>query len=297
VLRELQQDLAAAFCETGVDGPAAQRALAALAPMGGVPPERSLEVYQRSLRSAVAQALAEIFPVCAELVGEDCFRAIARHHGRAHVSRHPDLAQIGETLPALIPTLGFLDSVPYLAEMARLELALQHAAGAPDAQRVADPERVADALGERPDAWRLVLEPSATLIWARHPIRAIWHAHRDPDRGDGRFRVDPISAPERLIVWRSIDGLCVDAVEERLRTLVDGIEQGAPVSQLLEIEQAVGAHGGTRLDAALSAISLLFERRWVVGVEPLGIPGDRNGLNGRCTDAASVIEGRRRTRT
>lgn len=298
MLRELQQDFAAAFRETGVDGPAARRVLAALAPMGDVPPTRSLDVYRRSVRAAVAQALAELFPVCAELVGEDCFRAIARHHGLEHVSRHPDLARLGESLPALIPRLGFLDGVPYLADMARLELALQHAAVAPDAPPVADPERIADALGERPDAWRLVLAPSATLIRTEHPIRAIWNAHREPERDDSRFRIEPIREPECLIVWRSTTGLRVDEVEERLRAIVEGIERGASVSQLLEIVGIpADARDAARFDAALSAISLLFERRWVIGVEPLGDPSGQSGLNGRCTEAAPVIEGKRRTRT
>ncbi len=297
VLRELQHDLAEAFRGAGGDEPAARRVLARLVPMGGVPPARSLEVYQRSLRAAVGQALAEIFPVCAELVGEDCFRAIARHYSREHASRHPDLARIGDSLPALIPQLDFLASVPYLTDVARLELAVHHAAIAADAPRVDDPESIGDALGERPDAWRLVFAPSLALIESQHPVRAIWHAHRDPVGGTKRFIIEPIEAPERLIVWRSLEGLHVEVLAKELHAIVDGVAQGVSVLRLLECGRVEGADADSELAAALAAIRSLFERSWVVGVEPLADPNDRKGLSGRCTEAPTVIEGKRRTTT
>jgi len=265
VLRELQRDLAASFLSSGIDSAAARRVQAVLVPVGGVATARSVQIYQRSVRAAVGRALAEIFPVCLELVGEDCFRGIARHHTERSESRHPDLARIGDPLPGLIPQLDFLDSVPYLADVARIELALHHAASAQDARPVDEPERIADALGAEPGAWCLVLPPSATLIESAFPARAIWHAHRAPDRDADRFEIAPASAVERTIVWRSPEGLRVDEVEAGLWWPLRASAQGDSVSQLLA--QGEDRDGG--IEATLDAIARLFERRWIVGVAPV----------------------------
>lgn len=265
MLRELQQDLIASWLSPGTDPAAARRLAARLVPVGRFGVERSLEIYRRSLRAAVHRALAEIFPVCVELVGEDCFRGIARHHAERHASLHPDLARIGDPLPGSIPQLEFLASVPYLADVARIELALHHAANASDAPSVREPERIADALGAEPDAWRLVLPPSATLIESAYPARAIWRAHRSADRTADRFEIAPAIDGERTIVWRSPEGLRVDEVEGDLWLPLAASARGESVAQCL------GAVDGSEagLEARLDAIARLFERRWIAGVAPV----------------------------
>lgn len=285
MLRDLQLALARAFQEDGHTGEASRRVLPGLRPVGKVEPDRTLEIYQSALRSVVEGALREIFPVCAALVGDACFRGVARHYAARHASRRADLGRIGDALPELMPSLAFLDGVPYLADVARLELALHSAADAADPTRTAGQDaarRIADALSGAPDRWRFVLPPSATLLESEHPVRAIWSAHRvagQAPSGDrtaddaDRWSIEATSEPDRLIVWRAPDGLAVESVEAGLWPLLLAIGAGTTVAQLFELD---GETVATELqeDPAdhaprLAAISLLFERGWIAGVEPV----------------------------
>lgn len=278
MLRELQLALSCAFRESGPAGAAALDVLAGLRPVGRASPEQGLGVYQSALRNVVERALREILPVCVELVGDACFRQIARRHAARHASPHPDLGCIGDEVPALMSSLDFLSSVPYLADVARLELALHRAADAPDPQVPDDPGRIAEALAAAPDRWRLLLPPSATLIASPHPIRAIWQAHRDDARdGEARWRLPRDAGPDRLIVWRSPDGLRVERVEAGIWPLLVAVEAGACVASLLQLGTSAGAESPTEVlqgdpedhAPALASLGWLFERGWVAGVAPL----------------------------
>lgn len=274
MLRELQRDLARAFLEDADRDEAAQAVAPALRPLGGVAVSRGLAIYRSALRHAVEDALRSIFPVCVALVGDDCFRSIARRHAARHVSRHPDLGRVGDDLPELLPALDFLASVPYLADVARLELALHRAADAPDPAPIDSAERLAEALSGAPDRWRLRVPPSATLLESPHPVRAIWAAHQS-DSGDAEpGPIEPSAEPDRLIVWRSPRGLAVDAVESGLWPTLRSIASGMPVSRLLGLPEDLDA-GGLHDDPAdfeqlLSTLGLLFERGWIAGVSPVG---------------------------
>jgi hypothetical protein len=277
VLRELQRDLSAAFRERDVEGAATRRVLAALRPMGRVDAARGIEVYRGALRHVVEDALREILPVCVELVGERCFRTIARLHAERHRSEHPDLGRIADDVPEWLPGLSFLASVPYLADVARLELALHRAADAPDPPPVAQPERMADALASEPDRWRFRLPPSATLIESPHPVHAIWAAHRDSGADADRWPIEQGSEPDRLIVWRSPGGPCVEPIEAGLWPLLVAIDAGASVAMLLRSGERAGTQSLAEVledDAAnhepvLAAVGLLFARGWVAGIEPV----------------------------
>ena len=274
MLRELQLDLARAFREPAPTGEASRRVLPGLLPLGRASASRSLDVYRSALRHAVEEALREIFPVCAELVGDDCFREISRRHFARHASRRADLARVGDDLPQLVASLGFLDGVPYLADVARLELALHHAADAPDPPSLAGDgaaERLAEALAGAPDRWRFLLPPSAKLIASEHPVRAIWEAHRAPRGDESCFRIEAADLPERSMVWRASDGLRVEAVQPGLWPLLRGIERGAAAAALLSLghDDLVHSLQDDSCDhaARLADLERLFERGWIVGAE------------------------------
>lgn len=327
MLRELQLQLSSAFREGGSAGEASRRILPGLRPLGRASAPRTLEVYQSALRHAVEDALREIFPVCAALVGRQCFGGIARHHARAHVSRHPDLGRIGDDLPDRLRTLAFLDGVPYLADVARLELALHRAADAADPPPIDGPEsaeQLAEALSGAPDRWCFTLPPSATLLESEHPVLAIWQAHQDEaelaehrssargdapvndvdvgeagesdaDRRGDRWTIRSAESPDRLIVRRSAYGLQIERVEPGLWALLRTVGSAAPVSRMLGlVDDAVACElqddPGDHA-AQLATIGMLFERGWIAGVAPLPARAEtKEGSSSRRSVAAPVVE-------
>ena len=74
MLRELQQELARALYEEEAESAACASVLERISPLPKLPAKRCLDLYRGSVAQVVHDALGEIFPVCAELVGDDCFR-------------------------------------------------------------------------------------------------------------------------------------------------------------------------------------------------------------------------------
>jgi hypothetical protein len=277
LLRELQLELGRAFHESGAAGPAARAVLGQLRGLAEVAPEASLAIYQSSVANAHEQALRDIYPVCAALVGDDCFRAVARESARSHPSADPDLARVGDALPELVPTLAFLDGVPYLADVARLELAWHRAWTRPDPPAGGDPERIAEAVSAAPERHRFRLPPSLELVASPHPILEIWQAHQLGGEEELALDLGPEPTPSRLVVWRRDSELRMDRVESGLWPLLESIARGEPVAaqlQLYALEADHDVEGLLQQDPedfapALEAIRTLFGRGWIVGIEPV----------------------------
>ncbi|MCS5634874.1 MAG: DNA-binding domain-containing protein [Myxococcota bacterium] len=276
MLRDLQEEFAGALYE---DDPESGRVVAArgmLSPLAQLTPAQGLALYRSSVANTLEETLGEIFPVCAQLVGEDCFRTVARLYLRAQPSRHPDLARAGDAWPAFVAAQDFLSGVPYLADVARLELGLHRAHTAPWPARQADAESMGEAIAASPENWRLLLTPSATLVASPHPVLTIWEAHQD-GRIDRGWTLDPGAAGEQVIVCRSGGEICADSVEASLWPLLLSISAGEAVSAQLRLAEGLRAAQGPDTQSSFNSgdglpifttIRALFDRGWVVGACP-----------------------------
>jgi hypothetical protein len=180
-------------------------------------------VYRNNVIVSLVDALAANFPVTRELVGEAFFRAMARLHAIDFPPRSPVLAWYGERFPAFIEGFGPAASVPYLADVARLELlALRafHAADTPAlrADAIASHLRACDSLAQA----TLTFHPSAAVLDSRFSIVSLWAAHQGLlDVAE----VDPTVAQSALVA-RQGDGVAVIAIDRAasgfFRDLLDG---------------------------------------------------------------------------
>jgi hypothetical protein len=150
---------------------AALRASGGAAP-AGLPPRR-FAVYRGNVAASAAGTLAASFPAVRALVGGEFFDAMALAFAEAHPPRGPVLAEWGDALPAFIAAFPPAASVPYLADVARLErarLAAYHAADLPPlglpALAALPPDRL-PALRVRP-------HPAAALVASPWPVVALW---------------------------------------------------------------------------------------------------------------------------
>ncbi|WP_158289015.1 HvfC/BufC family peptide modification chaperone [Rubrivivax albus] len=183
-----------------------QRLLTALAGQtggeGGGFEIRGLAAYRANAAAAAERALAAACPTVQQLLGEETFAAVARRLWQAAPPTRGDLAQWGDGLPAWLAQDPALADEPFLADVARVDLAVHRAEMAPDA--VIDPARLA-RLGDA-DAARLHLQlaPGAALLFSDHPVATIWQAHRST----ATDRFAPVRAAiatgqgEPAFVWR-----------------------------------------------------------------------------------------------
>lgn len=166
-----------------------------------IPLERRFAVHRNTFVVSLIDALTDAFPVTCALVGTEFFRAMARQRVLADPPRSPILTEYTFDFPEFIAHFAPAATVPYLADVARIEalrIRAYHAADAvpvPEAsyrKLLADPERMSQT--------RLTLHPACLWLHSRHAAYSIWHAHQTPD--------DPAQASlERLDIERGEDTL------------------------------------------------------------------------------------------
>lgn len=155
---------------------------------GGLPPgvtapapeeaARRFAVYRNNVVHGLTQALVRRFPVVERLVGPAFFAAMARVFVAAHPPRTPVLLRYGDAFPGFLAGFPPVAHLPYLADVARLELARGAAYHAADAAPL-DPEALRTA-GPRT---RLRLHPSLRLLRSDWPVVAIWAANQPGGSG------------------------------------------------------------------------------------------------------------------
>jgi hypothetical protein len=204
-----------------------------------------LRPYRETTLGALAGALAAIHPVCERLVGAEPFRELARRCARERPSRSADLNDYGE-LADFIAGFAPARTLPYLADVARLEWALhraRHAAPAP----LLEPARLT------PDS-RIPLAPGTALLASPWPIDRIWETNQPGNASDTEVRLD--SGAVHLVVAREPEGARFDRLAADELALLGELARG------LSLEQAAGAWSGTA-ESLARFLARARERRWL----------------------------------
>lgn len=130
-------------------------------------------VYRNNVTSGLIRALAAGFPAVQSVVGEEFFAAMAALFVRVSPPQSPVLLQYGEAFPAFLETFQPAADLPYLADLARLELAYRRAFHAADAVPLGG-EALHDVAPERIGELRVSLHPALQLLHSPHPVATIW---------------------------------------------------------------------------------------------------------------------------
>ena len=190
------------------------------------PCEAGVEVYRRNMLANLGGSLAATFPVVERLVGDVFFREAARVFVLAHPSRSGDLNEYGEAFADFLAAYPHARSLPYLADVARLEWACHESYQAADAAAF-DLASLATVPADSYPRIRFALHPGVRLVRSSHAIEAIWNANqagRDgtPDRQAG---------PDAVVVSREEGAIFVRAVDESEWTFLAALAKDATLEE------------------------------------------------------------------
>ena len=166
-----------AFADIFAAALAEGRAPASIGKRGGRPDAGRFRVYRNNVGVALAGALAKRFPVVRQLVGDVFFAAMAKTYVALERPLSPVMSHYGDGFPAFIETFPPAATVAYLADVARLEVAVSQAYHAAEAG-VADLAALGAVLPERLEGISLRPHPAVRLFISRHPVGTIWSAHQ-----------------------------------------------------------------------------------------------------------------------
>jgi hypothetical protein len=187
-----------------------------------------IAVYRNNSRAAYLRALEDAFPAVRRLVGDEFFRFLARayFHARAHSS--PLVARYGDWLPAFLATFEPVAGLPYLPDVARLEVAWLEAYHAADAPTLAR-EEIFAALAQTPERARIVLHPSTRLLASDYPVHTIW-LHNRQER-DQPLKLE--SSGERVLVVRPDAEVVTAVASAGLSAALKAVSAGASLGEAM----------------------------------------------------------------
>lgn len=213
----------------------------------GAPDAKRFAVYRNNVAVGLRTALATRFRVVERLVGEEFFALMARAYIAGTRPTSPLLFAYGDDLPDFIEGFAPAASVPYLADVARIEAAVTRAYHSKDSEPLGIAQLAAlppETLGDV----RLAPHPAATLVRSRFPVGSIWQAHQHE-------AVAPVSAPggEAVLIVRPGLEVGVHILPSRDAAFAGALLEGAALGDAAA--QALAADESFDFGAALVGLA------------------------------------------
>lgn len=225
----------------------------------GSKPISRFSVYRNNVVVSLIEALVDTYSATQELVGKDFFRTMARLFINTNLPLSPVLTFYGESFPDFIECFAPATSVPYLSDVARLELLRVRSYHAPDNVEFST-DTISQALAHTDQLPDLIIEihPSAKLLRSQYAVVSLWSAHQKIIDISG---VDPY-VPENALIVRphlNVNVIQLDAGDsEFVAHLISKKSLGDAVKQVSAV------HSNFNL---ASIISILIKSRAILSTK------------------------------
>jgi Putative DNA-binding domain len=178
----------------------------------GIAPDERLNIYRNTFLASLTSTLRISFPAVHRLVGAEFFDGAAQCFIEAEPPQSADLYLYGAGFADFLTRFPPVASLAYLADVARLEWAVNCALHALDVPPLAS-ECFAAVAHADPTHLVLVPHPSLTMLRAEYPFDAIWRAVlAEDDRA--LSAIDLAAGPCWLLVERNAEGVAVSRIKE-----------------------------------------------------------------------------------
>ena len=214
----------------------------------GLSASARLAVYRHHVFTSLTEALEATYPVVCRLVDRRFFGWVADQYVRVRPPAGPCLFEYGADFPEFVAAFPACAHLPWLADVARLEWAMNAALHAPDALPL-EPEALRALDPAALARLTLRLDPSATLLASRWPVDAIWRANQAG--ADLTVTVDLDAGGASLEVRRVDDGVVLRALPPATfalraalaagRTLEDAVEQALDTDPAFDLAGEIRA--------------------------------------------------------
>lgn len=215
-LRDLQASFAAYLAgEVRTD-------LAAVVAGDSISAQARLRVYRHHVEHSLATALGATYSTVQALVGEAFFHTMAKAFVARDFPRQPVLAEYGKGFAAFVEGYAPARELPYLADMARLDWALNIAFQSPARTRL-DAASLAAVPSDGLLAMTLALASGAAIVSSPYPIDRIWHLSQ-PEAAEETLDMEGGGAS--LLVLRRADDAAFVSLDRAEAAFVAAVAAG-----------------------------------------------------------------------
>jgi hypothetical protein len=188
----------------------------------GSDPALRFAVYRNNVLSSLVDALASTYPVVCQLVGEAFFRAMAQRYVQQSPPRSSLLVDYGADFADFVQAFAPAASLPYLADVARLELLRVKAYHSRDAAPVAIEQLAATlATPEHLQGLRLQLQPALAVLCSPYATVSLWAAHQ------GQLDIATVQplVPQQALITRLQWAVNVQAISLGCASFISALQQ------------------------------------------------------------------------
>jgi hypothetical protein len=215
----------------------------------GTPSARRFSVYRNNVIVGLIEALKAAYPVVRRLVGDAFFVAMARTHATQEPPVSPIMLDYGAGFPDFIAGFEPAATLPYLADVARLErtwVEAYHAAEAIPLTRSAVARLARDHL----PSCRLILHPAVRILRSDYPIIEIWRTNLD---GSGTEAISLDQAGDDVLISRPAAEVEIRRMPAGAAAFIRAVQAGKPVVDAMR----QGIADNTQFDLANTLIGLI----------------------------------------
>jgi hypothetical protein len=143
----------------------------------GISPAQRLGFYRTNVFSNYTKALRLTYPVIERLIGSGFFKVLAEQYIRRYAHGAGDLGSYGDQFPEFLSHGPIGRELPYLADVARLEWAIDEVFNEADHPGLSQEHLVSLPL-DRCEGLRFLLHPAVRLLSSAYPVRRIWEVNQ-----------------------------------------------------------------------------------------------------------------------
>jgi Putative DNA-binding domain len=202
-----------------------------------IPAAARLRVHRNHVLHSLGTTLAATFPTVQALVGDEFFRGMARTFAAHDLPTQPVLSEYGADFPRFVAGYGPAGELPYLADVARLDWALNVAFHSPAAPRLASADLASIPVEQLPGK-SVSLAPGAAVLRSIYPIDRIWAAAQSSASGE---TVDLKSGAARLLVLRRADDAGFVSLNEGEARFLEALAAGRRLEEAADLALAADA--------------------------------------------------------
>lgn len=214
--------------------------LSELLPLHSISIEKQLSIYRSNINGAHQKVLAQIYPACLNVLGEDYFNQLCRLYRFEYPSIDADLNNYGGSFSAFIQKqLGLrveLSQMGYLPDLANLEWCW-HAAYFANNDEVFSFEKLASVNENDQNKIFFNLSDSFSIHSTTYPLLAIWSANKSTVEDVQEFIMP--DSKSYFCVFRKEFFPVVDLLEYEQYVLLKSIVEGISLVQLIEFDEVV----------------------------------------------------------
>lgn len=238
----------------------------------GSDPLRRFNVYRNNVMVALIEALEDSYPVVQALVGNEFFRAMAREFARSQPPSSPIMAHYGDRFPDFIAGFAAAATLPYLADVARLEWLRVRAWHAEDCTPLGAADIAplsADPAASSASCWQF--STAVALLASPFAIVSLWSAHQADTDAEVETRLADIviEQPEAALILRQDQVVLVLPLTPAEAAFVEAVMAGEPLALAVAAAQQLAPE----FDLAL-IFAMLLQSGALIGFQAQISAGD-----------------------